>query len=332
MIAVGLEHLIGLLRAPRTCAVESDGALLPTLADGIDNAPSFDDFVGSCEEGGITKNGVAEKAFVGFGGVGTELAGVAEFHIDGLHGATSRLLGVEGKVDSFVGLQADVHGVTAEEIAEFCSKEGGGRTTEDNNDLGGTGGQSLAGAKIEGDAGPAPVIDLYFESGVGFRSGLRIDAVALAVAFVLGADGAGTYDFHLGGGNGAEHFYFLIVNGLGGKVGGGLHGGDGEKLHHVVLHHVAHGADTVIEGPAGTDALLFGDGDLDVVDKVTIPDGFPDGVRKAEVEEILDCLFAEVVIDTEEVGFVEAGVKVGDELVGGGEVVAEGFLHNDTGG
>ena len=121
MIAVGLEHLIGLLRAPRTCAVESDGALLPTLADGIDNAPSFDDFVGSCEEGGITKNGVAEKAFVGFGGVGTELAGVAEFHIDGLHGATSRLLGVEGKVDSFVGLQADVHGVTAEEIAEFCS-------------------------------------------------------------------------------------------------------------------------------------------------------------------------------------------------------------------
>ena len=152
MVAVGFKHLIGFLRAPGSCAVESDGALLPTLADGIDNAPSFEDLVGSCEKGGITKNGVAEKAFVGFGGVGTELAGVAKFHIDGLYGATSRLFGVEGKVDSFVGLQADVHGVAAEEIAEFCSKEGGGRTTEDDNDFGSTGGQSLSGAKIEGDA------------------------------------------------------------------------------------------------------------------------------------------------------------------------------------
>ena len=86
----------------------------------------------------------------------------------------------------------------------------------------------------------------------------------------------------------------------------------------MVLHHVAHGADAVIEGPAGTNALLLGHGDLDVVDQITIPDWFPDRVGKAEVEQILDCLFAEVVIDTEEVGFVEAGVKVGDELVGGG--------------
>ena len=152
MVAVGLEHLIGLLRAPRTCAVESDGALLPTLADGIDNSPRFEDLVRSCEEGGITKNGVAEKAFIGLGGVGTELAGVAKFHIDGLYGATSRLFSVEGKVDSFVGLQADVHGVAAEEIAEFCSKESGGRTTKDDDDLGRAGGQSLSGAKIEGDA------------------------------------------------------------------------------------------------------------------------------------------------------------------------------------
>ena len=152
MVAVGFKHLIGFLRAPGSCAVEGDGAFLPTLADGIDNSPRFEDLVRSCEEGGITKNGVAEKAFVGFGGVGAELAGVAEFHIDGLHGATSRLLGVEGKVDSFVGLQADVHGVAAEEIAELCTKEGSRWTTEDDNDFGSTGGQSLSGAKIEGDA------------------------------------------------------------------------------------------------------------------------------------------------------------------------------------
>ena len=122
------------------------------------------------------------------------------------------------------------------------------------------------------------------------------------------------------------------MDGLGGKVGGGLHGGDGEELHHVVLHHVAHGADAVVESASSTDSFLFGDGDLDVVDEVTVPDGFPDGVCKTEVEEILDRFLAEVVVDTEEIGFVEAGVKVGDELASGGEVVAEGFLHNDTGG
>ena len=105
-----------------------------------------------------------------------------------------------------------MHGVAAEEIAEFCSKEGGGRTTEDDNDLGGTGGKGFAGAKIEGDAGPAPVINLNFESGVGFCSGLGIDAIALAIPFVLGADGAGTNDFYLGSGNRSEHFNFLVVD------------------------------------------------------------------------------------------------------------------------
>ena len=60
MVAVGFKHLIGFLRAPGSCAVESDGALLPTLADGIDNAPSFEDLVGSCEESGIPENGIAE--------------------------------------------------------------------------------------------------------------------------------------------------------------------------------------------------------------------------------------------------------------------------------
>ena len=60
MIAVGLEHLVRLLGAPGSGAVECDGAFLPTLADGIDNAPRFEDFVRACEKGGITKNGITE--------------------------------------------------------------------------------------------------------------------------------------------------------------------------------------------------------------------------------------------------------------------------------
>ena len=140
MIAVRLKHLIGFLWAPGSGAVEGDRAFLPTLADGVHDTPCFEDFVRAREEGRVAEDGVAEKAFVGLRGVGTELAGVAKLHIDGLDGAASRLLGIEGKVDSLVGLQADVHGVAAEEIAEFSAKECGGRTTKDDDDLGGTGG------------------------------------------------------------------------------------------------------------------------------------------------------------------------------------------------
>ena len=168
-----------------------------------------------------------------------------------------------------------------------------------------------------------------FEGGVGFGGGVGIDAIGLAIAFVLGADGAGADGFDLGCGDGAEDFYFFVVDGLGSEVGGRLHGGDGEKLHHVVLHHVPHGSDFIVEGASGPDPFLFGYGDLNIVDQVTVPNRLPNGVGEAKVEEILNGFFAEVVVDTKEVGFVEAGLEIGDELAGGGEVVTERFFDDD---
>ena len=168
-----------------------------------------------------------------------------------------------------------------------------------------------------------------FKGGVGFGGGVGIDAIGLAIAFVLGADGAGADGFDLGCGDGAEDFYFFVVDGLGSEVGGRLHGGDGEKLHHVVLHHIPHGSDFIVEGASGADPFLFGDGDLNIVDQVTVPNRLPNGVGEAKVEEILNGFFAEVVVDTKEVGFVEAGLEIGHELAGGGEVVTERFFDDD---
>ena len=48
------------------------------------------------------------------------------------------------------------------------------------------------------------------------------------------------------------------------------------------------------------------------------PDRLPNGVGKAKIEKILDRFLAEVVVDAKEIGFVEAGLKVIDQLAGGG--------------
>ena len=172
---------------------------------------------------------------------------------------------------------------------------------------------------------------MEFEGGVGLGSGVRGNAVGLTVAFVLRPDGAGRNDLRLGGGNGAEDLHLFVADGFRREVGRGLHRGDRQELHHVVLHHVPHGPDLVIKRAAGADAFLLRHGDLDVVDKVAVPDRFPDGVGKTEVQEVLDRFLAEVVVDAEEIGFVEAGLKVIDQLAGGSQVVSKRFFHHYAG-
>ena len=73
----------------------------------------------------------------------------------------------------------------------------------------------------------------------------------------------------------------------------------------MVLDDVAEGAGFLVEGPAAFDADGFGGGDLDVVDVVAVPDGLEDAVGEAEDEDVLDGLFAEVVVDAEDLVFVE---------------------------
>lgn len=122
------------------------------------------------------------------------------------------------------------------------------------------------------------------------------------------------------------------MDGLGTKVGGGFHGGDGEELHHVILDHVTHGADFVIKSAAGADPFLFGHGDLNIIDEVTVPNRFPDGIGEAKIEKVLHGFFPEVVVDPKEIGFIEAGLEIGDEVAGGSEIVSKGFFDDDAGG
>jgi len=50
-----------------------------------------------------------------------------------------------------------------------------------NDDFSGALSEALAGAEIEGHAGPAPVVDLQPECNEGFRVGIRGDVLLLAI-------------------------------------------------------------------------------------------------------------------------------------------------------
>ena len=109
-----------------------------------------------------------------------------------------------------------MHRISAEEVPEFSSEKSSGWTTKHDDNFRGASGEGFSGAKIEGDARPAPVIDLNFEGGVGFSGGVWIHTIRLAISLVLGPNRTGTDGFHFRGGDGAENFNFFVVDGLGG--------------------------------------------------------------------------------------------------------------------
>ncbi len=51
---------------------------------------------------------------------------------------------------------------------------------------------------------------------------------------------------------------------------------------------------------AALDPDRLGDGDLDVVDELAVPDRLEDAVREPQREHVLDGLLAEVVVDAED--------------------------------
>jgi hypothetical protein len=127
--------MFGLDGAPRSCAIERHGVFLPSVANGVDDSPSLEHLIVPCKEGRVSKNGIPEKTFVSFRGVGTKFAGVTEFHIDRLNGAASGTFGIEAKMNALVGLEADMHGIAAEEVAEFRAEKCGGRPTKNDDNF-----------------------------------------------------------------------------------------------------------------------------------------------------------------------------------------------------
>src|SRR3990170_142452 len=96
----------------------------------------------------------------------------------------------------------------------------------------------------------------------------------------------------------------------------------------MVLEDIPQDADGVVEAAAMFDAHRFGDGDLDVIDVVAIPDRLEDAVGEAKEEDVLHRLLAQVVVDAIDLVLAQVAVQGGVELTGGLQVAAEGFLDD----
>ena len=96
----------------------------------------------------------------------------------------------------------------------------------------------------------------------------------------------------------------------------------------MVLDDVAERAGLLVVGAAPLHPEGLGDGDLDVVDVAPVPDRLEDAVGEAEDEDVLDRLLAQVVVDPEDLRFLEGRVQRGVELAGGGEIASKRLLDH----
>ncbi len=67
-----------------------------------------------------------------------------------------------------------------------------------------------------------------------------------------------------------------------------------------------------------------------MVDVVAVPHRLEDGVGEAEDHDVLDGLFAQVVIDAIDLAFVEDLVDLRVERLRAGQIVAERLLDDDA--
>ena len=88
--------------------------------------------------------------------------------------------------------------------------------------------------------------------------------------------------------DGFEQADLFIAHGFRIAADRSVHGEQHQHLQQVVLYDVANCSDLFIKPPSAFDAKILRQGDLHARDVVAVPDRFKKGVRKAEVEQILD--------------------------------------------
>ena len=198
----------------------------------------------------------------------------------------------------------------------------------------------LPALRKKGTPRPAPVVDEETHSREGLDIGLGIYILLFAVALhllaflvaraVLAAHDVAV-DLLIGHrANRAEHFDLLIVDARGAKRDGGFHRNEAEQLHDVVLDDIAHEAGLFEELAPGSHADIFGDGDHHTVDMLVVPKRLVERVGKAKGEEVLDGLFGEVVVDTEDLIFGEVLRDLLLQGERGVEVTAKGLFDDHS--
>ena len=127
-----------------------------------------------------------------------------------------------------------------------------------------------------------------------------------------------------------QHLDLLVAQGIGLERGRRLHPHQRDELQQVILEHISQDAHAVIVAGAMPYAHGLGDRDLHVIDVVAVPERLEDRVGKAGHQDILDCLFAQVMVDAIDLMLVQDLVQFIVQFACRGQVGAEGLLDHDS--
>ena len=96
----------------------------------------------------------------------------------------------------------------------------------------------------------------------------------------------------------------------------------------MIRDHIPQGTRRVVIAAALLDAQAFGDGDLDVINVIAIPDRLKDAVAKTKYQNILNRLFAQIMIDAIDLSLLYGTQKIGVQSFGGIQIAAEWLFIN----
>src|SRR5947208_2465468 len=97
----------------------------------------------------------------------------------------------------------------------------------------------------------------------------------------------------------------------------------------MVLHHIAQGTGLLIITAALAYPEDFADRNLDVIDRIPVPEPFKNGIGEAEHQDVLHRLFAKVMVDPKNLLLVGVTRQFRIELAGRVQIVTKWlFDHN----
>src|SRR4030095_15164618 len=98
----------------------------------------------------------------------------------------------------------------------------------------------------------------------------------------------------------------------------------------MVLNHVANGAGVIIDRPPALNPEILRHGDLDALDLIAIPERLEERILEAEEHHVMHWSFSQIMIDAEDVLFVESAEQNLVKRLRGAKVVPEGFFNDNA--
>src|SRR5258707_5688116 len=159
----------------------------PGIEERLHRLPGGFHAVGALKENVVADHAIVNQRLIARCGLGLEVVLVVELHlyaVDPDH--RPRHFGVELQRDALGRLDADDEIVLSYLLDRRAPKHRKRRLAEFYRHFRAFHGERLASTQVEGDAGPAPVVDVQFHRDEGLRSAILPDIRGLAVILNLG--------------------------------------------------------------------------------------------------------------------------------------------------